>query len=195
MKFTHILILLFVGLLTIATSCSQKSAEQQRQDSILIADSIAREEALAEQARIDSIRQDSIRQDSIDKIEKFKAAIPTFNQIFENDEQKLFSKLGYKITIGRYQDIRDDEYYPYVSKAVYEVNDSMKVVYEASRSEYTEGGYTITITGLPEARDKFYSDAKASIAKYQREYPDDGWGQQWYAKISGDKITVYLTGD
>lgn len=72
----------------------------------------------------------------------------------------------------------------------YEINDSMKVVYQQ-----TDTGFSITITGVPEARDKFYSDAKASIAKSKREYPDDAWVSTWSAKISGDKITVSCPGD
>lgn len=191
MKFTTILISMFVGILITTTSCSQKREEHHQQDSLRIDDfshiddSIAREEALMEQKRMDSIRQDSI-----DKIEKFKAAIPTLKQIDSNDPQKLFSKLGYKITTKRGYDERVDEYYTYVAKAIYEVNDKMKVTYQP-----IEGGFTITITGAPEARDKFYSDAKASIAKSKRECPDDAWISEWYAKISGDKITVYRFGD
>ena len=190
MKFTYFLIPMSVGLLTAVASCSQKSEEQHRQDSIHIADSIAQEEALMEQERINSARQDSIRKDSIDKIEKFKAAIPSFKQVEGGNRKNLFSKLGYKITTKREFDERFDEYNTYVAKAVYEVNDNMKVVYQA-----IDGGYTITITGAPEARDKFYSDAKASIAKSKRESPEDAWIGEWYAKISGDKITVYQFGD
>ena len=106
------------------------------------------------------------------------------------DLKNLFSKRGYKITTKRYYDEISEEYYTYVAKAIYMVNDNMKVVYQA-----IDGGYTITITGAPEARDKFYSDAKASIAKSKRESPEDAWIREWYAKISGDKITVYQFGD
>ena len=102
----------------------------------------------------------------------------------------MLKKLGYEITTKREYDERFDEYNTYVAKAVYEINDSMKIQYQQ-----TDTGFSITITGAPEERDKFYSDAKASIAKSKREYPDDAWVSTWSAKISGDKITVSWPGD
>ena len=73
----------------IITACTNsKRAEQEREDSLRAADSIARVEAL-EAARLDSIRQDSIRQDSIARQqEKLQQAMPTV-QLFGKDLQDM----------------------------------------------------------------------------------------------------------
>ncbi|MDE5849794.1 MAG: hypothetical protein K2H38_06610 [Muribaculaceae bacterium] len=69
-------VLFFVGAIV---SCGPSKAEREeaaRQDSIRIADSIAKAE---EEARLAAI--EAARQDSLARIEKFKESIPPFKEI------------------------------------------------------------------------------------------------------------------
>lgn len=74
-------VLIFIGLLGIVTACTNsKREEQEREDSLRAADSIARVEAM-EAARLDSIRQDSIRQDSIKRAEDLEKNFPSVKML------------------------------------------------------------------------------------------------------------------
>lgn len=167
-------------------SCDGGRAERERQDSIRRADSIAQVEAAmaaAEQARLDSLRQDSI-----EKVEKAMAAVPSFNTLISTDSEALFKKLGYTITRKKVFNDQFGEYETYIT-ATYQPSEGIFLQYKEDFWEPFE----FTIKGLPEARDKFYQDAKAYVAKQKRK--GDHWTQTWYAKLNGDKVVVFLWAD
>lgn len=85
MRITHFLFPAATILLIFLSGCGKKSAEQQREDSIRMADSIARVEALLEEARLDSIRRDSIRQDSIARAEQIEKTFPKMKMLISGD--------------------------------------------------------------------------------------------------------------
>lgn len=184
--------LIYMAILGIAfAGCDGgKSAEEEaRLEEKRVADSIRTADSLAAVA-LEAARLDSLRQDSISKVEKFIAAIPSFNQVNNGDAAKLFKRLGYNVTMKKGYDEFDGSSFTYAAKASYILSDNMKVVYAP-----TNGGFEITITGAPEQRDRFLADAKAYIAKCKRDNPMDPWANEWYAKMNGDKITLYMMGD
>lgn len=149
--------------LFLLAACGGNKAEQARQDSIRVADSLAAVEAArqaAEQARLDSIRQDSIRQDSIAKAEAaFMKAIPNPKDInWAEDIGPLLKKRGF---VGS---TRRGGEYDY--EGTYTLQQGPKTCTIYFNSWSNGGKTTVTITGDPAALSNFYNKAKKLKASY-----------------------------
>lgn len=176
-------IILFCAVaLAAMTACNnaQKEAEaaaKAKADSIARADSIAK---VVEQHRLDSIRQDSIRQ-----IEEAMAKIPTFNEINNaRNRASLFRNRGFKVSTRKvYEEIFSD-YSTYITASLNLPN--------GVSCKYSEGfpESTFTLVGAPELLDKYLAEAKAWCAVEKRKYSNIG-GANFYAKKTGNKVTVY----
>lgn len=198
MKTSKIFLTILAGFLTIVSSCgpnsfNKKSEEQSRQDSIRMADSIAKVQALIEEARLDSIRQDSIRQEQ----EKILNAMPTVQLFGKNlhdvnggdltDVNVLRKKL---VALG-YEKINANKY---VLNPGGEPSVTVVLNYDSWEGEYIpeleeyEGG------GMSYAIDLIFSDENDAAAFYKK------WKAArksvWISETkSGKKVTLSTYGD
>ncbi|MDE6551716.1 MAG: hypothetical protein K2K98_01955 [Muribaculaceae bacterium] len=159
-------VLFFVGAIV---SCGPSKAEREeaaRQDSIRIADSIAKAE---EEARLAAI--EAARQDSLARIEKFKESIPPFKEIYlhfalvENKYTKKVNleELGFVKKVKGEKvvfDGMDEEIY--MEKVTYRLELDPEHYCEIRDEEgYECRNLYFKIVGFPDLMDKYKSEARA----------------------------------
>ena len=122
--------------------------------------------------------------------EKAMAAVPTVSQLMSGNIESFFKSHGYKINKRKeYDDVVDD--YETLITATLEPGEGIYVQYKEGLWEPLE----VTIKGLPEARDKFFNEAKQYVASQKKKNSDDPAAATWYAKLSDDKIIINVIAD
>lgn len=190
------LIAAVIGLLCFlgaSVSCGPSKAEREeaaRQDSIRVADSIAKAEEDLRLAAIEAARQDSLA-----RIEKFKQSLPSFETLVKNlnacTTNKIdFDKLGFKtIKRSEYWDGTFDgmeygeptytDYYTYL----FEVDKDHYC--EIKENKIFEGcGYTLKIVGFPDILSDYKKQAKDLLksGRYQN------YGMNLYIEVKDNSI-------
>ena len=177
---------IFVSLILMVSCAGKSASEKAREDSIRIADSIARVEAAkaaaeqaAEQARLDSIRQDSIAQE-----ERLNLAQKSF--IENTSWLKTLPKFGFELKSKKTTEDRDEwEGTERVleTRYVYQRDLNGRIVtFEFSLMKYKEGGleigngYDATMyIKDPQEMEAFISDIK-KLGKAKNGYLYEGQG-------------------
>lgn len=195
MKTKSILLALTAGLLMAVSACGPKGMskeEQARQDSIRMADSIAREQALLEQ-----VRQDSLRHDSIAKVMKIKNAMPTVKMFGENLQDPDGGELIYVdelrknlVALG-YEKINANKF---VLNPGGDPNVTVKLNYQDFEGEYDEEFDDYVGGGFSYSIDIIFSDEEDAKAFYKK------WKAarktSWVSEDrSGKKVTLMTYGD
>ena len=170
-------VFLFIG--TIA-SCGPSKAEREeaaRQDSMRIADSIAKAE---EEARLAAI--EAARQDSLEKIEKFMQSIPSFREIylhFAMAENEYTQKINLE-QLGFAKKTKTKDYIPEFDISLTEDTYLLELDPEHYCRIVQNNGsgaksWSFVIVGFPELMEKYKEEAKAvksspDFAKYSIAY-------------------------
>lgn len=148
------------------------------------------EEPKIEEENKAKVKPVTINKDSLESVRIAKGKIPSFTDLIINDYQPIFESLGYDVVAHQvYIDYYDD--YGTNITATYHPTDY--IFFEFKGEWY--GHMEFTIKGVPEARDKFYKEAKAWIDEQKKQNPMDPWIESYTVKKSGDKIIIDLPGD
>ncbi|MCH5318686.1 MAG: hypothetical protein J1E38_03125 [Paramuribaculum sp.] len=177
-------LLVMAGMAVSCTGTGSK-ADQEREDSIRRADSIAKVEAAIKDsiAKAEAARLDSIRQDSIAKAEEFSKALDALKEmtLTENSGKKLkelgftgstreeqsgqVKKLNYTLTVG---------------------SKTCKVSYTVDSTEAYCETEKITVEGDDEWLEEFY----------QKSLKRKGGGPEWFCDVTkkGNTVTIESCG-
>ena len=133
---------------------------------------------------------DSIRQNSIERVEQAIATIPRFSEFLNNsglEEVSFFKKRGFDVTVEK-EWMGGDIDWNYKKTGIYKPVEDIECKFIE-----TPLSLSFTINGDSDLLDKFYSDAKAYVAREKKR------GEMWdveYLEVNkkGNTVTINWPG-